>query len=178
MRKSFFPFRVLKDSSGVATIEFAFVSGVLLVALLNGLEFARWSFQKMETANAVHSATQAVWSACDTNHLPAKTNCTGLTTAITNGLKSTSLGTAVTLSATYPTEAYYCVNTSNALQQVAAYTAAKPANCTAAGDTTRVPGDYVTITATYTYTPLFGSPLTFGNLLPTTITSSGFIRLQ
>jgi Flp pilus assembly protein TadG len=162
----------------VASIEFAFVSGVLLVALLNGLEFARWSFQKMETANAVHSAAQAVWSSCDTDHLPAKTNCTGLTAAVTNGLKSTSLGTAVTLSTNFPSEAYFCVNSANALQQVALYSAAKPSDCSAAGDATRVPGDYVTITATYNYTPLFGSPLTFGNLLPSTITSSGFIRLQ
>ena len=171
-------FRLLRDKAGVASVEFAFVAGVLMIALLNGLEFARWSFEKMETANAVHSATQAVWTACDTNHLPAKTNCTGLTNAITNGLKSTSLGTAVTLSTTYPTEAYYCVNGSNALQQVAVYTAAKPSDCSAAGDATRVPGDYVAITATYAYTPLFGSPLTFGNLLPSTITASGFIRLQ
>jgi Flp pilus assembly protein TadG len=178
MSKTALPRRILKDGSGVATIEFAFVSGVLVLALLNGLEFARWSFQKMEMANAVHSATHAVWSACDVNHLPAKTNCTGLTAAVTNGLKSTSLGTAVTLSSTFPSEAYFCVNSSNALQQVALYTDPKPANCAAAGDTTRVPGDYVSITATYQYTPLFGSPLTFGNMLPSTMTASGFIRLQ
>jgi Flp pilus assembly protein TadG len=169
---------MLEDQSGVATIEFAVITAVLVLVLLNGLEFARWSYQKMETANAVHSATQAVWSSCDVNHLPAKTNCTGLTAAITNGLRATSLGTAVTLSANNPTEAYYCVNASNALQQVALYTATKPSDCSAAGDSTRVPGDYVSITATYTYSPLFGAPLTLGGLFPTTITSSGFIRLQ
>ncbi len=85
--------RLFSDRSGLAGIEFALASTALTVGLLNGLEVARWSFERMEVANAVHSATLAAWNACDTKHLPAKTNCTGLTTAISNGLATTSLGT-------------------------------------------------------------------------------------
>jgi hypothetical protein len=118
-----------------------------------------------------------VWNACDTKHLPAKTNCTGLTSAITNGLASTSLGSSVTIAPGSPTEAYYCINSSGALQQVATYTDVKPTDCTAVGDTTRAPADYVRITATYNYTPLFGQA-TVGTLLPSTFTSAGFIRVQ
>lgn len=180
MRKLFsFKSRLFADNSGLATIEFALASTALTVGLLNGLEVARWSLQKMEVANAVHSATLSVWNACDTKHLPAKTKCTGLTTAITNGLQTTSLGTSVTLATGYPTEGYYCVNsTTGVLTKVADYSATKPADCSAQGDATHSPGDYVVIQATYAYTPLIGGHLTVGSTLQSTLTSTGYIRLQ
>lgn len=168
-----------RDVSGLATIEFALAGTALTVGLLNGLEVARWSLQKMEMANAVHSATLAVWNACDTKHLPAKSNCTGLTSAITTGLQTTSLGTSVTLATNYPTEGYYCINSSGVLTNVANYNASTvPANCSAQGDSSHAPGDYVVIQATYTYTPLVGSGLTVGSRLPGTFTSTGYIRLK
>ena len=171
--------RLISDRSGLAGIEFALASTVLTVGLLNGLEVARWSFQKMELANAVHSATLAVWNACDTKHLPAKTNCsTPLTTAITNGLKTTSLGTSVTLASGFPTEGYYCLNSSKVLTLVAAYNATKPTDCSSVGDATHTPSDYVVIQAAYTYTPLFGNGLTVGKILQSNLTSTGYIRLQ
>jgi Flp pilus assembly protein TadG len=170
---------LFSDVSGLATIEFAIASTTLVYGLVNGVEVARWSYQRMEVANAVHSATQAAWNACDTKHLPATTKCTAaLAAAVSNGLASTSLGTAVTSATGYPTEAYYCVNASGVLTNVGAVTAAKPANCTAVNDTTRAPGDYVVVRATYTYAPMFGSGLTAGSLLPATLTSTGYIRLQ
>ena len=170
--------RLFTDRSGLAGIEFALASTALTVGLLNGLEVARWSFQRMEVANAVHSATLAVWNACDPNHLPAKTKCTGLTAAINAGLNTTSLGTSVTLDSSYPTEAYYCVNGSGVLTQVETYTNPKPANCTAVGDTSRSPGDYVVIKGNFTYQPLFGQGLTVGSLMATDLSSTGYIRLQ
>ena len=169
--------RLLADKCGVAGIEFALVTTVLMYSLLNGVEIARWSFQKMELRNAVHSASQAAWSACDTKHLPATTNCTGLNTAITNGLRSTSLGSHVTATSGFPTEAYYCVNSSGVLTQVGPVTAAKPSDCSAVGDATRSPGDYVMLSASYTYTPMF-TGITIGNMLPATLTSKGSMRLQ
>jgi hypothetical protein len=170
--------RLFSDRSGLAGIEFALASTALTVGLLNGLEVARWSFQKMELANAVHSATLATWNACDTKHLPAKSNCTGLIAAVNTGLKTTSLGTAVNLTSSYPREGYYCVNSSGVLAKVAAYNVAKPSDCSSVGDSAHVPGDYVEINATYTYTPLFGQGLTVGTLLASNLTSTGFIRLQ
>ncbi len=186
MRKQLrFKNRLFGDNSGLATIEFALASTALTVGLLNGLEVARWSLQKMEVANAVHSATLAVWNACDTKHLPAMQlvnsvmKCSGLTNAINTGLQTTSLGSSVTLASGYPTEGYYCVNsTSGVLTNVANYTATKPSDCSAQGDATHTPGDYVVIQATYTYTPLIGSGLTVGSMLQSTMTSTGYIRLQ
>lgn len=170
--------RLSAETSGMATIEFAMASTALTVGLLNGLEVARWSLQRMEMANAVHSATLAVWNACDTKQLPAKSNCAGLNSAITTGLQTTSLGTSVTLASGYPTEGYYCINSSGVLTNVANYNATPPADCSAQGDSTHSPGDYVVIQATYSYTPLIGSGLTVGSTLPSTFTSTGYIRLK
>jgi Flp pilus assembly protein TadG len=174
--------QLCSDRSGLAGIEFALASTALTVGLLNGLEVARWSFQRMEVANAVHSATLAAWNACDTKHLPATTKCTdsttGLTAAINAGLTTTSLGNSVTLASGFPTEAYYCVNSSGVLTQVATVAAGKPANCTAVGDTAHTPGDYVVIKGNYTYSPLFGQSLTVGSLMATDLSSTGYIRLQ
>ena len=65
----------------------------------------------------------------------------GLTTAI----QSTNLGAAVTLASGYPAEGYYCINTStNALQLVGGVTS-KPANCSAAGNASIGPGDYIQV---------------------------------
>lgn len=146
MRKLFSTMKRLSaETSGMATIEFAIASTALTVGLLNGLEVARWSLQRMEMANAVHSATLAVWNACDTKKLPAKSNCAGLNSAITTGLQTTSLGTSVTLASGYPTEGYYCINSSGVLTNVANYNATPPADCSAQGDSTHSPGDYVVI---------------------------------
>jgi Flp pilus assembly protein TadG len=176
--KPFSSLKCLKAAeSGVAGIEFALVTSVLMLTLLNGVEIARWSFQRMQVRNAVHSASQAVWAACDTKHLPAKTNCTGLDAAITAGLQSTSLGTSVTKTSGYPTEAYYCVNSSGVLTQVGPITAAKPSDCSAVGDASHSPGDYVMLSASYTYKPMFKG-ITVGNMLPKTLTATGSMRLQ
>jgi Flp pilus assembly protein TadG len=170
---------LLKDASGLATIEFAFASTALMYGLLNGLEAARYSFQKMEVANAVHAAAHAAWNACDTKHLPAKTNCTGLTAAITGGIQSTSLGSGVTLtSSSYPSEGYYCITSAGALKKEADYTATKPTNCSAESDSSHAPGDYLVISGKATYAPIFGRKLTIGYLLPTTLTAQSSIRLQ
>lgn len=179
MRKLFsFQSRLFANNAGLATIEFALASTALTVGLLNGLEVARWSLQKMEVANAVNAATLAVWNACDTKHLPAKTNCSGLNTTIDNALHTTSLGASVTRVSGYPTEGYYCVDSSGVLTKAADYTATKPSDCSAYSDSTHVPGDYVVVQATFTYSPLIGSNLTVGSRLPSTLTSTGYIRLQ
>ncbi len=64
------------------------------------------------------------------------------------------------------------------LTNVANYNATPPADCSAQGDSTHSPGDYVVIQATYSYTPLIGSGLTVGSALPSTLTSTGYIRLK
>ena len=163
--------------AGSVSIEFALVALSALYMIFNGAEVARWYAQSTEVSNAVHVSAQAVLKTCDASHLPAKVNCSGMSNAITNSLQSTSLGSSVVLSSGYPTEAYYCINSSGALVQVGATTSPKPADCSAVGDTTRTPGDYVYIVAASTFAPMI-SGITIGDAMPTTMTATGFIRLQ
>jgi len=172
-------FRLLRDQSGLAAMELALVAGTLSTVMLNGVEIARFYFAKMEVQNATQMAAQAVWKNCDT---PAKSpvtiNCSARTTAMTNGLQSTSLGSNVTLSSGYPTEAYYCAATADgSLINVGSVSSPKPTTCSPNGSGADTPGDYIVIQARYTYAPIF-TGITIGSLLPTTITASTKMRIQ
>jgi Flp pilus assembly protein TadG len=166
-----------KDTRGVAAIEFAFIASAVGVTLLNVSDVAIFLFDKLEMENATQMGVQAAYAACPLNSLPATVNCTGLNTAITAGIQSTSLGTAATLVTGYPTEAYYCVS-GGALTSVGPVTSPKPTDCTAAGSASTKPGDYLEIQVTYTFTPLFNGSLTIASLLPGTITNTAWVRLS
>ena len=168
--------RLARDQRGVAAIEFAMVAGTLAFAMLNCTDAARFYVQRMQMENAARMGAQAAWNSCDVGKLPATTNCTALTTAVTTAIQSTSLGTAVTLQSGSPSEGYYCVNGSGVLTLVSAVSA-KPADCSSVGSPTSQPGDYVKISARFTYRPLFGG-ISVGSTLPTSITSTAMMRLQ
>ena len=175
-----------KDTRGVASIEFAFIATAVGVTLLNVADVAIFLYDKLEVENATQMGAQAAYAACPWDHLPATVNCSGLITAITAGIQSTSLGTAATIVSGYPTEAYYCVS-GGALTSVGAVSAVNsgvvtavppPADCSAAGSSTTKPGDYLQIQVTYTFTPLFNGSLTVASLLPGTITDTAWVRLK
>ena len=165
-----------QDRRGVAAIEFAFFAGFLSLAVLNVADISIYIYQRMEAENATEMGVQAAWKACDTSHLPATTNCPGLATAVQNAVKSTSLGTSVALQSGSPSEGYYCVNGSNALQYVSDVSS-KPADCTAAGMPSLKPGDYITVQTSFAYAPLFPG-LTIAGAFTTPITKTALMRLQ
>lgn len=168
--------RIATDRSGVAATEAAIVLSLLAIASLNGVELARWAYTRMQVANAAQMAVAAAYKACDTQHLPATTNCPGLGTAISRSLASTNLGSAVQQDAGSPVDAYYCIDASGAL--VASGTlAAHPADCSAAGDGAHAPANYLTVNVTMAYTPI-ASAVTIGSLLPANIKASGTMRMQ
>jgi hypothetical protein len=108
--------------------------------------------------------------------LPATvgTNCSPLSTAIGAAVKTTTLGTNVSASAT--AEAYYCVVLSTySLSYAGPVTAPAPVTCKGVDPTNAdAPGDYLTITVTYSFTPLLPSL----SLLPAqTMTSTAWTRL-
>jgi Flp pilus assembly pilin Flp len=175
MKRRFLTRHFRKDSRGVAAVEFAFIASAVGFVMLNVADLAIYLFDRLEVENATQMGAQAAYHACPWNLLPATVNCTGLSTAITAGIQSTSLGTAPTLVTGYPTEAYYCIS-GGALTSVGAVTSPKPADCTLAGSTTTKPGDYLLIQVTYTYAPLF-TGASIASLLPTTITNSAWVRL-
>jgi hypothetical protein len=92
-----------------------------------------------------------------------------------NALASTSLGTSVSLISGSPSEGYYCVNSSNALQYVSDVSS-KPADCTAAGMPSLQPGDYIQVQTTFPYAPLFPGISVTGTFA-TPINSTAILRL-
>jgi Flp pilus assembly protein TadG len=162
------------DQRGVAAVEFGLFVIFLSLALVNVTDASIYLYQRMQAENATEVAAQAAFKTCDLSQLPATINCTNLTTAIRNALRSTSLGTSVSLVSGSPSEGYYCVNSSNALQRVSDVSS-KPADCTAAGTPRLQPGDYIQVQTTFTYTPLFPG-LSIASTFPTPINRTAMMR--
>jgi Flp pilus assembly protein TadG len=171
------PKSLKNDDRGLAAIEFAFIAGLLSFVTLNVADFAFYFFDQMQVDNAAQVGAQAAWSTCDLNHVPATTNCSGLSSAVSAAVQSTSLGTSVALQTGSPAEGYYCVSSSGTLQSVGSVTNPAPANCTAAGESGYTPGDWIEVQTTYTWTPIFPG-LTVASALPRTMTSTAWMRLQ
>lgn len=163
------------DQRGVAAIEFGLFAIFLATALANVADVSIYVYQRMQVENATQVAVQAAWKACDLSHLPATTNCPGLTNAMQSALQSTSLGTGVSMESGSPSEGYYCVNSSKALQYVSDVSS-KPADCTAAGMPNLQPGDYIQVQTTFAYVSLFGS-LSVASTFPTPIIRTAILRL-
>lgn len=164
------------DQRGVAAIEFGIFSVLLFASLANVTDVSIYIYQRMQVENATEVAAQAALKTCgSTNTLPATTNCANLLTAVQTAMQSTSLGTAVTLQTGSPSEGYYCLNTSGALQFVSGVTS-KPADCSAAGMPSLQPGDYITIQTTFTYQPIFAK-LSVAAGFPSPITRTAMLRL-
>ena len=164
------------DRRGVAAIEFGVFALVLIVAIVNVADVGMYTYDKMEVANASQIGVQAAWQTCDTTKLPATVNCSGLSSAISAAVGSTSLGGNVTVVSGYPAEAYYCVTGTSTLQFVGS-TSNKPANCAAAGSASTQPADYIQIEVSYSYTSLFPG-LSVAGLLTTPIQRTAWMRLS
>jgi len=163
------------DQRGVAAIEFGFFAIFLSLALVNVTDVSIYIYQRMQVENATQVAAQAAWKACDLSQLPATTSCSGLATAVQSSLASTSLGARVSLISGSPSEGYYCVNSSNALQYVSDVSS-KPADCTAAGMPSLQPGDYIQVQTTFPYAPLFPG-LSVTSTFATPINRTAIVRL-
>jgi Flp pilus assembly protein TadG len=166
-----------RRQDGVAAIEFALIASFLSISALNVADLASYSLDRLEVENAAAIGTQAAWKTCPTTSLPATVNCSGLNSAVTTAIQSTSLGTKVSLVSGSPAEAYYCVNSSGVLTSVGAVTATKPSDCSSVGVSTNTPGDYLTVQVTYTYSSLFTGVVVAG-LFGGTITKTSWMRLD
>jgi Flp pilus assembly protein TadG len=162
------------DQRGVAAIELGIFAVLLALALANVTDAAIYIYQRMQVENATQVAAQAALKICSTK-LPATINCPALSTAMQKALQSTSLGTSVTFVTGSPTEGYYCINSSNALQYVSDVSS-KPADCTAAGTPALQPGDYIQVQTTFTFQPLFPG-FSVASTFPTPINRTAMLRL-
>jgi Flp pilus assembly protein TadG len=168
------------NTRGTAAIEFGAAGLVLVLGLLNAVDVGLYAYKQMEVENSAEAGAQAAWITCNNKIsvlLPATTNCTSLTSAITTAIQATSLGTGVSLASGYPTEAYYCVNASNVLQNVGSVSSTEPANCSAAGNAATSPGDFLQVQVTYAYTPLFAGISVMSALGISSITKTTWMRL-
>lgn len=163
------------DERGAAAVEFALIGLALIIGFLNMIDIGRYAYSRMEVADAAQVGGQAIWKACGVSNVPATINCPGMTSALTTGVQSTSLGSQVSVASGYPTEGWYCVDGAGALTYVSA-AATNPGNC-AAVDSPALPGDYVVIKTTYAYSVLF-SGLSVAAALPSSITSTTYMRVQ
>ena len=167
------------DHRGASAIEFAIFAGILCFGLLNTADISIYIYKRMQVENASEMSVQAAWKACDPSNsqLPATVNCPGLTTTITQAAQSTTLGNNVTIQTGSPAEAYYCLNSSGALQNVGAVSSPPPADCTVTGLPSQQPADYIQITTTYSYAPLFPG-VTVASTFTTPIVKTGMMRLN
>ena len=183
----------------------ALVTALLAYPVLNVADIGMYAYQSMQVANAAQAGARAAWSACNVaSYWPATANCGAsgatLTTAVsgTAGIQSTTLGSNVTLVSGYPKEGYYCATTTNTLALTgspssnpavsAGSTPTKATNCSTvwdpatnasatAANTAATPGDYVSVSVTFTYTPLFTGVVTVASLLTSPITSTAWQRM-
>jgi hypothetical protein len=166
------------DTRGVAAIEMALVGMMLILGVLNVVDFGIYAYKKMQVADAAQVGAQAAWKTCYlSSMLPVTQNCPPLNGAITNAIQSTSLGTAVTLTSGYPQEGYYCVNGSGTLQAVGSL-ASPPADCSAVGNAGVAPGDYIQVAVTYGYASVFPNLTVMAALGITSITTTAWMRVD
>jgi Flp pilus assembly protein TadG len=167
--------RLAHATAGNVAIEFALVSTILVPLLLNSIDFSFLIWAKMEVENAAQMGAQAAYATCSSGPLPATTGCANLSSAVTTAVQGTSLGTAVSLPGDSPDEDYGCTS-GTTLKTVGDYSSPpNPFDCSAVGDPSHTPGDYVIVNVTYSYTPIFSGL----SLAPSqTLRSSAIQRLQ
>jgi Flp pilus assembly protein TadG len=173
--------RYLGERSGAAAAEFALVVIFLVVPLLNLVDLGLYVYERMLLDNATQVSVQSALATCPlAANLPATPNsyqnCPALPSAIANAAKSTALGSSV--SVTSITESYSCPDaTGTTLQAIPGFPARPaPNDCHTVNTTTNPPGDYIQVTTSYTYAPLFAA-VSVAGLLTTPITRTAWMRL-
>ena len=167
------------DERGASALEFAIFAGILAFGLLNTADVSIYIYKRMQVENATEMAAQAAWKACNPSigYLPATLSCPSLTTAMTQAAQSTALGNQVTIATGSPTEGFYCLNDAGTLQHIANASLNPPADCSSTGLVGQQPGDYIRVTTSFSYAPLFPG-VTVAGVFPTPIMKTSMMRLN
>lgn len=172
-----------RDVKGAAAAEFTLVAVLLAYVLINVGDLGVYVYDKMQVESAAQASVESLWAQCApaTNGAPDVTdNCSNVASIVTKGAQQTSLGTNVSASiASSPGEGWYCSskNASATLTRLTTSIKSSQPTCTSIVSTdTSNAGDYVPITATYTFTPIFPGA-TVSSLLPSTIAQTVWIRV-
>jgi hypothetical protein len=186
---------ILRECRASAAAEMALDLPAIAFIVLNITDLVIYAYSRMQVDLAAQEAVGAARAFCNTSssdrELPAQLYCSGVDQTITDAAKNTSLGSAVTLTTTsgiiHSNEAWYCANTSGQLapaptpsQPAGGYSinSAPPNDCSGVvSGSTIAPGDYISVTANYTYTPVFPG-FSVASLLSGTITRTAWMRLK
>jgi Flp pilus assembly protein TadG len=175
------------ERQGAAAVEFALMLSVFTAGLPSVIDLGIYAYDNMQVKNSAQMAVQAVWAACTQMPVTDTASCSNAQSSMTTGAQQTSLGTNVTVSSV--TESYSCAKTDGTLVNAASngktgnFTTALDTNVSPAptscpsGSATSTPGDYISATVTYTYSPVFAH-ISVASLLSTTITGTATMRLQ
>ena len=166
----------LREQRGAAAVEFAMMLGLFTIALPSAIDLGIYAYDSMQVNTSAQMAVQAMWAGC--SQFPVTSSCSGAQTTLSTAAHQSSLGSQVSVSSS--TESYSCTNSSGALYPKATGTFASPLGANsytcASADQTSYPGDYMSATVTYAYTPVFAN-ISVATLLGTSITSTATMRL-
>lgn len=165
-----------RDTRGVAAMEFALIIGSTAFVALNGIDLAAFYYARNQVQNASQMGAQAAWQACDASKLPATLKCSGFNAAVTAGVQSSQLGADIQLQTGSPAEGFYCLKSDGALLLVSTDVSAIPTNCSAAGNASAKPANYVQIVVRYSFKPVTGVGV--GKLLPAQISATSLMRMN
>ncbi len=88
---------VRRNERGVALMEMALISPILLVALFNVVDVARYAVVATDVSAASQAAAHAVYTRCELEDIPVTSNCPRLDDYVTTAIRGTSLGERVTV---------------------------------------------------------------------------------
>lgn len=174
MRRARFFARFGSAAEGAAAVEMALVSAILAGALMNVAELGRYAYTTTQVINASQAGAHIALARCAADKTPVTLKCPEVDTLVTSAIRSTSLGSQVTVTKDLA-EAWYCVGEGGDLMQIATAKETKPRDCEEAGEKDRTPGLYLTVEVAHTYEPLFPG-LTLVESFPETISRSARMR--
>jgi Flp pilus assembly protein TadG len=160
------PSQWAREDRGAAAVEFAVWMVIIVWPLLNVVDLGVYVFQKMQVDNAGQAAAAQVFNNCGQTTLsPILANCSGakLTSGADSGAHSTSLGSDVTVA--YKTE---CVGGTLKSGGDPSVTAC-PSGMSS--------GDYIGVTVSYTYHPVFPN-LTVTSILDSAMGKIAWMRMS
>jgi Flp pilus assembly protein TadG len=184
-RSTFWP-AFFRREDGSAAAEFAIWLGVLTVPVLNAADISFYAYQAMQVRQAAQTAAQTAFSLCNGQAPPIATSCSGLNSALVTALASNGLGSNITW-ATSPasSEGWYCVDGTGALVISGSAETISPKGSNSGSMSSTQPsctqgkaGDYVALSVTYTYKPIFKNLSIVTNVLPATITQTAWMRVN
>lgn len=174
--------KFLRRETGASGVEFALIVGLITLPMMSAIDVAVYAYDRMQLEQAAQVALQAAWATCTSNSMlpvTSSTACPTASTAMTSAAQSTSLSTAVAISST--TEGYYCVDGTGALTLVGKTgtfggAPAVQSSCPS-GSTTSRPGDYVYVTVTIPFSPIFGG-VSIASLFGPSISKTSWMRMN